>query len=76
MKRAYKDEFFRRYCGLMGRGPTPPSGQQSKADWRNFQDRPPPRVEGRTLEEDNLERDRLIDKYAGSGYDAAQEIID
>eukprot|EP00969_Alexandrium_andersonii_P071823 3170363-Alexandrium_andersonii.AAC.1 len=49
MKRAYKDELFRRYCGLMGRGPTLPSGQQSKAgsvapwNWRGFGDRPPPR---------------------------------
>eukprot|EP00969_Alexandrium_andersonii_P013193 575620-Alexandrium_andersonii.AAC.1 len=73
---------FRRYCGLMGRDPTLPSGQHSKAgsvapwNWRGFQDRPPPRVEGRTLEEDNAERNRLnrlIDKYAGSGYNAAQD---
>eukprot|EP00969_Alexandrium_andersonii_P314660 13900570-Alexandrium_andersonii.AAC.1 len=66
----------------MGRGPTLPPGQQSKAgsvapwNWRDFGDRPPPHVEGRTLEEDNVERNRLIGRYAGSGYDAAQEIID
>eukprot|EP00969_Alexandrium_andersonii_P025074 1095765-Alexandrium_andersonii.AAC.1 len=69
MKRAQADEMFRRYCGLLGRDPTLPPGQQSKAgsvapwNWRDFQDRPPPRVEGRTLEEDIAERDRLIDKY-------------
>eukprot|EP00969_Alexandrium_andersonii_P332341 14686314-Alexandrium_andersonii.AAC.1 len=39
-----EDEMFRRYCGLMGRDPRQPKGEQSKAgtvapwNWRNFDD--------------------------------------
>eukprot|EP00969_Alexandrium_andersonii_P297184 13132884-Alexandrium_andersonii.AAC.1 len=66
MKRAQADEMFRRCCGLLGHDPTLPPARQSKAgsvapwNWRDFQDRPPSRVEGRTLEEDNAERNRLM----------------
>eukprot|EP00969_Alexandrium_andersonii_P078596 3465581-Alexandrium_andersonii.AAC.1 len=62
MARAADEEMFRRYCGMMGRDPNLPKGQQSKAgslapwNWRNFDDRPLPRVEGRTLGEGNAER--------------------
>eukprot|EP00969_Alexandrium_andersonii_P002036 90213-Alexandrium_andersonii.AAC.1 len=76
------DEMFRRCCGLMGRDPRQPKGRQSKAgmvapwNWLDFDDVPPPPVEGRTLEQDNNLRNSLMDKYQGSGYAAAQEIID
>eukprot|EP00969_Alexandrium_andersonii_P349364 15430843-Alexandrium_andersonii.AAC.1 len=67
MVRAGEDEMFRRYCGLMGRDPDLPKGQQSKAgslapwNWRHIDDQPPPRVEGRTLDEDNADRNALMD---------------
>eukprot|EP00969_Alexandrium_andersonii_P284650 12583267-Alexandrium_andersonii.AAC.1 len=67
----------------MGRDPRLPSGQRSKSgsvapwNWRQFDDAPPPRAEGaQSLEEDNRERDGLMDKYGVSGYDASQEVID
>eukprot|EP00969_Alexandrium_andersonii_P299126 13224043-Alexandrium_andersonii.AAC.1 len=79
---AERDPLFRRYCGLLGRDPSLPKGQQSKAgqvapwNWLNFDDRPPPRVEGRSLEEDTAELNRLIDFHVGSGFAAAPDIID
>eukprot|EP00969_Alexandrium_andersonii_P088447 3900710-Alexandrium_andersonii.AAC.1 len=83
MRRVFDDEMFRRYCGLMGRDPRLPSGQRSKSgkvapwNWRRFEDTPPPRAEGaQSLEEDNDERNGLMNRYGGSGYDAAQDIID
>eukprot|EP00969_Alexandrium_andersonii_P119609 5288343-Alexandrium_andersonii.AAC.1 len=45
---AEQDEMFRRYCGLLGRGPNQPLGRQSRAgvvapwNWRRFEDRPQP----------------------------------
>eukprot|EP00969_Alexandrium_andersonii_P266975 11798491-Alexandrium_andersonii.AAC.1 len=42
MKRAFDDEMFRRYCGLVGRGPRLPSGTRSRSgvvspwNWRRF----------------------------------------
>eukprot|EP00969_Alexandrium_andersonii_P035834 1570186-Alexandrium_andersonii.AAC.1 len=70
MKRAFDDEVFRRYCGLVGRDPTLPSGQRSKSgkvapwSWRRFDDVPPPRAEGaQSLEGGNRERNGLMDKY-------------
>eukprot|EP00969_Alexandrium_andersonii_P283932 12552598-Alexandrium_andersonii.AAC.1 len=67
MKDAAEDEMFRRCCRLMGRDPRLPKGKQSKAgsvapwNWRHFDDRPPPQVEGRTLEQDNATRNGLMD---------------
>eukprot|EP00969_Alexandrium_andersonii_P097948 4323996-Alexandrium_andersonii.AAC.1 len=67
----------------MGRDPTLLPGAQSKSgsvapwNWRSFFDQPPPHAEGaQSLEKDNEERNRIMDEYAGSGYDAAQEFID
>eukprot|EP00969_Alexandrium_andersonii_P069492 3065895-Alexandrium_andersonii.AAC.1 len=67
----------------MGRDPTLLPGAQSKSgsvalwNWRSFFDKPPPRAEGaQSLEKDKEERNRTMGKYGGSGYDAAQEIID
>eukprot|EP00969_Alexandrium_andersonii_P209128 9235772-Alexandrium_andersonii.AAC.1 len=64
----------------MGRDPTLPPGQQSKSgrvapwNWRSFGDAPSPRAEGaQSLEAEYDERNGLMNKYGGSGYDAAQE---
>eukprot|EP00969_Alexandrium_andersonii_P302036 13351239-Alexandrium_andersonii.AAC.1 len=68
MKRALDDWQFRRRSGLMGRNPTAPAGQRSKAgavaprNWFKFDDVPPATFEGdQTLEESNRERNEIMD---------------
>eukprot|EP00969_Alexandrium_andersonii_P013911 607049-Alexandrium_andersonii.AAC.1 len=83
MKRALDDPVFRRHSGLMGRNPTAPAGQRSKAgavapwNWLKFDDVPPATVEGApTSEESNRERNEIMNKYGGSGHAGPEDIIE